>query len=465
MANTKDNRSTGELVVHIRLVNFTLVITCIAVLLTVVSDSRLELGRALKDSNLIIDNFEMRSKKEELKWNLPIEEAKNLANTIATKFTITVFDDNHDEKMSFCVELRNRKGGEELENLSKNLPEHYPHTVEEAKTAWKQLRGWELKVVEPGKVPEFVCLGVSNPDVHVKNEGSEDPELCKSNWFEDDENTKVYKLQPDDPTTKKGLNYYIKDCFDMKLDNRIQNDQDLLSDFIELQSGEDFRLIFPDPDRITKSFDFLSNLGFTKHSEFSTAFPELNRFAEKVEYRSLHKIREDIVAKLQDSSFFVQLFGLKIPVSAMTTWGLLAIVIVSLYFLLHFWRLVNLLKINKNDSAWSVPWIGMYPGVRISAIFGSVIVLPSIVVGLVANLAFRRLASTPNSEITIGLLAFFVIILLFMFVKLIDFAKVRPPQRDKEPQRDPERVRSLYSQKYRLEKSRSQNSRPTEEPH
>jgi transcriptional regulator GlxA family with amidase domain len=78
-----------------------------------------------------------------------------------------------------------------------------------------------------------------------------------------------------------------------------------------------------------------------------------------------------------------EIFGVKIPASLLTSWGILGLLCVELYFLVHLKQLSN--KLNADDAGWDTPWLGMYASPLPRVIyFTSITIVPVIAVGLLA---------------------------------------------------------------------------------
>lgn len=91
---------------------------------------------------------------------------------------------------------------------------------------------------------------------------------------------------------------------------------------------------------------------------FEEIFPELNQLSTDFDTLSLDKL-ETILRKERDrrrDSFTA--FGIKIPNEAISIWGPLTIVIIQLYFALHLSSFLN--GRNAPEMSVIVPWIGLY---------------------------------------------------------------------------------------------------------
>lgn len=102
-------------------------------------------------------------------------------------------------------------------------------------------------------------------------------------------------------------------------------------------------------------------------------------FNNNMDEVSLEKLINILNGELKRSGDKLEFFGIKIPSEALRTWGLLALLGLQAYFLLHYMTLVR--TINNGDSALQYPWIGMFKDIvsRILFLF-TASVLPLIVV-------------------------------------------------------------------------------------
>jgi len=110
-----------------------------------------------------------------------------------------------------------------------------------------------------------------------------------------------------------------------------------------------------------------STLNPLTKTNFASSFPNLNKFFSNKKYLAIENIIEELesIKKLHNQE--VELFGTNIPIPLAILFGIIILISMLLYFLVHLKILIiNLrmvFKINndKNDQAFYTPWLGMYP--------------------------------------------------------------------------------------------------------
>lgn len=119
---------------------------------------------------------------------------------------------------------------------------------------------------------------------------------------------------------------------------------------------------------------------------FKDAFRELSEITKDYEDVRLATIERIVVGQKARRTEAFEVFGARVPAEGTARWGLLVVVGLQMYFWLHLRAFAS--RIQPNDSAWDVAWIGLY-GTRWSraVLVVSGYVLPVIVVAL---LALRR---------------------------------------------------------------------------
>ena len=116
------------------------------------------------------------------------------------------------------------------------------------------------------------------------------------------------------------------------------------------------------------------------HGEFKNTFSEIDSITgNNLDEISLNNLIEVLKGELRRSGDSIEIFGIKIPTEAISTWGIIALVGLQLYFILHFNSLAS--NISKEDAEIKFPWIGMFGDIfSRAAFFASTVVLPSVVV-------------------------------------------------------------------------------------
>lgn len=93
---------------------------------------------------------------------------------------------------------------------------------------------------------------------------------------------------------------------------------------------------------------------------FAVSFPNLDSLAGiygEFDVDKLDGILKDLQNRTGGESF--QVFGVKIPASATTRWGVMVVLSVQLYFWMHLSELRR--RLLPEDAGWNVAFIGMYP--------------------------------------------------------------------------------------------------------
>jgi hypothetical protein len=104
---------------------------------------------------------------------------------------------------------------------------------------------------------------------------------------------------------------------------------------------DDFTKIFPD----------------WRTGNYRAAFYDLDEAAREYGSLSFDQVSTLLAADSSKTQDVLEVFGMKFPAGQITFWGDILILNVQLYFLVYLRRLSG--KLNRDDSGWDVPWIGM----------------------------------------------------------------------------------------------------------
>jgi len=202
---------------------------------------------------------------------------------------------------------------------------------------------------------------------------------------------------------------------------KIRQDLNLYFDIIDT-SGRDI---------ISNSFDFnlyalikkidwhpinlliQSDLNLNTDLQFENAFSSLfnqTRNNKSISIKDAELLLKD---KKKITSEKIEIFGISLPADIISLWGVLIILFIQFYMLLH---LIGLVKIvTSNNSYTYVPWIGNYKNKlsRVTTI-ATTCLLPFLVI---LYLRFN----TMNSIVTPLVLLFSLVISVFILVKMIDY--------------------------------------------
>ena len=91
----------------------------------------------------------------------------------------------------------------------------------------------------------------------------------------------------------------------------------------------------------------------------------------------------------------LELFGVKFPSEVVGRWGVIVLLAVQLYFLMHLQEFA--LCLEPGDAAWNYPWIGTYPASLAKVVFvTSATILPLAAVLIVRAGLGRTLNRRPK---------------------------------------------------------------------
>jgi hypothetical protein len=91
--------------------------------------------------------------------------------------------------------------------------------------------------------------------------------------------------------------------------------------------------------------------------DFSQSFPDLADLAKHLQTLSLGDVETFFHTAMARSGETVELPGVKLPGEAVTSWGIVIIVIIEVYFFVIFREFCS--RVILGDKAWNVPWIGI----------------------------------------------------------------------------------------------------------
>jgi hypothetical protein len=118
---------------------------------------------------------------------------------------------------------------------------------------------------------------------------------------------------------------------------------------------------------------------------FAETFGDLYEIAKGREAASFKVWRGALSAELDRSGDSFEWVGLKLPAQATTLWGVVLLIGVQFYFLIHLMELSR--KMTNTDAGWEVAWVGVYQGKLARLLFrSSALLLP---VGAVVVLGIK----------------------------------------------------------------------------
>jgi hypothetical protein len=122
---------------------------------------------------------------------------------------------------------------------------------------------------------------------------------------------------------------------------------------------------------------------------FHTCFPDLAKASKGLELVTLADLRTHLIQQLEKGDTVFEVFGMKVPLSLITSWGIVIVLSVQLYFFLHMREFHS--KIKPLDPGLDVPWIAVYPSRMSRAVYLTTLLLPLIAVSLLASHASASL--------------------------------------------------------------------------
>jgi hypothetical protein len=152
--------------------------------------------------------------------------------------------------------------------------------------------------------------------------------------------------------------------------------------------------------------NFFVSLTGNQHltGKFEKSFPFIKQTVTPAFYNlELSSVRQILEGQLKRSGRIIEVMGIKVPASAVSLWGVLALFILQLYFLLHCLEFSN--RLQADHEAINTPWIGIYQN-RISKalLISSLVLLPIIVSGVAA---YFEIGNAQTLEQNLLSLAFF----------------------------------------------------------
>jgi hypothetical protein len=139
-----------------------------------------------------------------------------------------------------------------------------------------------------------------------------------------------------------------------------------------------------------------------RRGSYGNVFKELDDVAGGYSDIDLDVVRRVLDGEKERSADSYELLGARIPVEGIARWGMLVVIAVQVYFLVHLGEFQR--RIDPTDEAWNVAWIGLYQGIAAKVVFGlTTFVLPVVVVGLMGT---RRI--TDWKDIALALAALVV---------------------------------------------------------
>jgi hypothetical protein len=137
-------------------------------------------------------------------------------------------------------------------------------------------------------------------------------------------------------------------------------------------------IVYPTPTNLQTWLGQVFNFQ-TSGAGFAETFPELYEVASHYyDTLQINMVAEILDKEIQRSGEKIAFLGLAIPANTLSSWGVLALVLIQFYLWLHL-RTLNV-RLSKNSQSLDIPWIGLYSDLwsRGASLF-TISVLPVIV--------------------------------------------------------------------------------------
>jgi len=158
---------------------------------------------------------------------------------------------------------------------------------------------------------------------------------------------------------------------------------------------------------------------------FDRSFEELASLTKNIEGSSLNNLQDHFKSELKRTGDQFEIFGVSIPASALSLWGIIILIGIQLYFFLHLHTFIS--RIGVNDPGMLVPWLGIYDNYFARTIFVlSVSLLP---VGVCIYLSYSETSNGWSTIDWVRLILFTTLSILFAYITLILVIKLWEKQK------------------------------------
>lgn len=126
--------------------------------------------------------------------------------------------------------------------------------------------------------------------------------------------------------------------------------------------------------------------------KFRDIFSELYEAAEDINYLKIEDIEKIIHKQMKKAGGNFEILGVKFPRSALSIYGLIIIISIQVYFMLHFKTFY--LRTDVHDTSWSYPWIALYTDIWSRVLFLiSILILPIFTVYILSKTSYSVLVN------------------------------------------------------------------------
>ena len=192
-------------------------------------------------------------------------------------------------------------------------------------------------------------------------------------------------LTPPTPTSKR-ISTIILNYLDLSLENfdTALSQRDEWA-FVGKSPGGEFEVAFPATVKIVVVHGAEVIPMLQTCISFETCFPDLAKASKGLELLKLPDLKNHLIQQIEKGDTVFEAFGLKVPLPLLTSWGIIVVLSVQLYFFLHLREFHA--KIKPHDTGWDVPWIGAYSSGLSRSVYFTTILMPTIAVALLASRA------------------------------------------------------------------------------
>ncbi len=143
--------------------------------------------------------------------------------------------------------------------------------------------------------------------------------------------------------------------------------------------------------------------------QFKESFRDLDELTQNYQEISFAKIEKILEGEAARSGERLEILGIKLPVNALRSWGVVIVLAIQLYFFLHIREFKN--RLSVDNEAWGVAWVALYPGILEGLVFLlSALFLPIALVGI---FGWECLKSAMEPHARISCFSFYPIALIF----------------------------------------------------
>ncbi|GEM_PF-5450298 len=355
---------------HLRLVHFTLCLTCFIAIIAVTAKSSSSAQRAYDQSNLLL---KLQTKWDGGKWldnvasersfKRPAFEAKvEASGNPPRSFVFRSPGDGPLERYGWFAFAKADKGG--LTALKPHIGESFTN-IEDAETVWNMLGEFQY-VVTPSLVhdgwmmkPKVVDAKLNGgaPVAISTRTASPTGDLAVTRWFLES-GIEEYMASEGETFRSAALDLmknHKASCYFIAIVRDRDNPEN--------RSPPPFQglLVFPTDCKV-EQIDLRQLLGSSilpaefPLGDFKHSFPDASDLGKNLKTLKLAELRDYFQAEQDRSGDKVELPLVKLPAESVAYWGTATILLLTMYWFAVFRDFG--LRIKPDDKAWDTPWIG-----------------------------------------------------------------------------------------------------------